>query len=369
MTTTKRDIFRIELLPARHGDCLWVEYGTQDNLQRILIDGGPVDTYERLVQRMNLVPRGERVFELVVLTHVDADHVEGLVRFFAENPTPFAVDKVWFNGWRQMEASHGLLGAKQGEFLSALLVQRAPRAWNASGKPWVATSAGKLPSVKLPGGMKLTILSPSPKKLQAMAKAWKTAVTGGKVGFSPGDLDAAWEALAKQKKFLPKKGLLGSAPRLDALLKAQFIQDGAKPNGSSIAFLAEYGRKKALFLADAHPDVVVASLKRLCVERRIERLSVDAVKVAHHGSKSNTNDALCQLVKSPRWLISTNGDQFNHPDKPCIARILKHAQPRELWFNYRSEFTKPWLTDAAQKKHGYTAYARDDGELSLDVKL
>jgi hypothetical protein len=360
-------VFEIEMLPARHGDCLWVEYGRGRTRSRVLIDGGPVDTYEALAKRIGKMPRGQKSFELVVLTHVDADHVEGLVRLFAEAPLPFAVREVWFNGWRQMKAAHGMLGATQGEFLSALLVERVPRAWRAAARPWVVPAKGRLPVTKLPGGMELTLLSPSPKKLDSMAKAWSKAVK--KAGFKPGDLRAAWKALAKRKELLPKRGLLGAAPDLDRLVKAQFVRDPAPPNGSSIAFLAEFEGKSALFLADAHPDVVVASLRRLCAERGVEKIAVDAVKVAHHGSQKNTNDELVQLIDSPRWLISTNGDKFKHPNKACIARILKHGKPRELCFNYASKFTKPWLTREAQHAHGYEARVRADDELSLRIPL
>jgi beta-lactamase superfamily II metal-dependent hydrolase len=359
--------FRIEMLPARHGDCLWIEYGQGDTTQRVLIDGGPVSTFPFISKRLNVVPQGERHFELVVLTHVDADHVEGLVRLFAETPLPFDVDQVWFNGWGQMKQFHGTLGALQGEFLSTLLVRRAPAAWSVDAKPWVVEDSGPLPHWELPGGMKLTLLSPNRTKLQKMAKAWEKAVK--KAGIEPGDLDAAWEKLGDKKQLIPKKGLLGGPPNIDALLKKQFMEDEAPPNGSSIAFLAEFKGKSALFLADAHPGVVTASLKRLCAERGTKPLKVDAVKISHHGSKANTDDALLKLIDSPQFLISTNGDQFKHPDKPCIARILKQAKPQWLYFNYRSAFTKPWLTAAAQAKYRYKAVARPDAEVSLTIAL
>jgi hypothetical protein len=361
------EFFRIEMLPARHGDCLFVEYGKGDDVSRLLIDGGPVSTYDFLRKRISEMPPGDKLFELIVLTHVDADHVEGLVRLFAEKPLPFTVDKVWFNGWRQIKKVHGLLGALQGEFLSALLVDRVPRAWQASSPPWVVISKGALRSYTLPSGMKLTLLSPSPAKIRKMETAWQAAMD--KQGIKPGDLEGAWEALAKKKRFLPKKGLLGAAPNLDSLLKKQFSIDQAAANGSSIAFLAEYGRKSALFLGDAHPDIVCSSIKRLCTERGIDRLPVNAVKVAHHGSKSNTNEALLRLLQSPLYLISTNGDQFKHPDKECIARILRFGRPERLYFNYRSKFTKPWLSEFAQEKYKYTAIARTEQEPSLRLTL
>ena len=360
-------VFRIEMLPALHGDSLWIEYGAPDELHRVLIDGGPVNTYKALAERLALVPGNERFFELIVLTHVDGDHVEGLVRMFADKPLPFTVAKVMFNGWRQMERAHGLLGALQGEFLSALLVNRVPAAWNPDAAPWVVTKAGPLPAVDLPGGMKLTLLSPDAAKLDAMAKEWKKDIVTA--GFKPGDLEAAWKALAERKKFLPKQGLLGTTPDLDKLLQDQFKIDQAKANGSSFAFLAEFEGRSALLLGDAHPDVVAESIRRVLKDRGQQKLRVDAVKVAHHGSKNNTNDDLLALIDSPTYLISTNGAQFNHPDKVCIARILEVGKPKELVFNYRTEFTAPWLDPASQQKFGYQARVRTDSELTIPVTL
>jgi hypothetical protein len=282
-------LFRVELLPARLGDCIWIEYG-RDKINRILIDGGPVSTFEHIQKRLDQAPAGDRAFELIVMSHVDADHVEGLVRLFAEDPLPFVVDQVWFNGWRQMNQAHGFLGALQGEFLSALLVDRVSRAWSENSPPWVVLNQKKLPTFVLPGGMKLTLLSPNRVKLAKMAKAWEKAIE--KTGLRPGDLKAAWKALASRKKFLPKKGLLGTVPNLDALVKKQFLADDAIPNGSSIALLAEYEGRSVLLLADAHPDLIARSIQQLCKERGIGRLEVDAVKLAHHGSKHNTSVAL-----------------------------------------------------------------------------
>src|SRR5690606_3544619 len=103
-------------------------------------------------------------------------------------------------------------------------------------------------------------------------------------------------------------------PELDKLLERQLRIDGAAPNGSSIAFLAEYGGKSCLFLADAHHEVIAASISRLLEQRGQNTLHVDAVKVAHHGSAGNISDNLLALIDSLRFLISTNGAQFGHPD-------------------------------------------------------
>lgn len=353
-----KKFMRVEMLPALHGDCLFVEYGDAKRTRRMLVDGGPIGAFEALQHRLDALPAGDRRFELMVLSHVDTDHIDGLVRLFA-NPKPwsFVVKDVWFNGWRHLEQAHGLLGGKQGEFFSALLARRLDDGcWNGAfkGDAVVVRDEDALPEHSLVGGMKLTLLSPTVPKLDTMRDAWRKDIGDA---IEPGDLDAAWALLAQQKRYLPGQGLLGSTPDLDALLAKQSRPDNAAANGSSIAFLAEFGGKSCLFLADAHPDVVCTSLKRLLAARGLKRLAVDAVKVAHHGSKGNTTDELMSLIESPRFLFSTNGAQFGHPDQEAVRRVIGRSiynKPR-LYFNYMTDHNREWDSANLQKNLKYTA--------------
>ncbi len=370
--TSKTDaFFRIHMLPALHGDSLWIEYGAGTRVRRVLIDGGPIGAWSALESQVQSLPAGDRRIELVVLTHVDTDHADGLVRLFAEPlPWPFAVRDVWFNGWRHMEQAHGLLGGRQGEFFSALLAQRLDAGqWNGAfdGGAVLVRDDSPLPRIELAGGLALTLLSPTPAKLDRMRDAWRKDVRD----FDPGDLAAAWEVLARQKKYLPGAGLLGSTPELDELLEKQSRPDNAAANGSSIAFLAEHAgsAKSALFLADAHPDIVCASIRRLLDERGKDVLHVDAVKVAHHGSKANTTDELMSLVHSPRFLISTNGGIFGHPDAEALQRIVARSavQPPTLLFNYRCATNEQWRSIAQQRSLGYEAVSPDDEGIAVTL--
>ncbi|MDE2415213.1 MAG: hypothetical protein KGM60_10685 [Comamonadaceae bacterium] len=370
MTDQASTFMRVEMLPALHGDCLFVEYGDARRTRRLLIDGGPIGAYGALDQRMGQLPAGDRRFELIVLSHVDTDHVDGLVRLFATpRPWPFVVKDCWFNGWRHLEQAHGLLGGKQGEYFSALLARRLDDGcWNGAfgGQAVVVPDAGPLPERELAGGMRLTLLSPNLQKLDKMRDAWRKDIAGA---FTPGDLDAAWQQLATQKRYLPGQGLLGSTPELDALLQKQSKPDNSAANGSSIAFLAEYAGKSCLFLADAHPDIVCASLRRLLAARGQQRLKVDAVKLAHHGSKSNTNDELMALIDSPRFLFSSNGAQFGHPDREAVQRVIaRSAHPAPtLYFNYLSERNGEWRSAALQAQLAYQAVYPDGENQPLAV--
>ena len=167
MTPTSNDgaFLRIEMLPALHGDCLFVEYGDSIRTRRLLIDGGPIATYRHLAARLDALPAGDRRFELVVMSHVDTDHVEGIVRLLANQPLPMRVIDLWFNGWSHLTSGGRVLGGKQGEFLSALIVRRFEEGqWNGafSGQAVVVPDDGALPERTLAGGMKLTLLSPTP---------------------------------------------------------------------------------------------------------------------------------------------------------------------------------------------------------------
>ena len=92
-------MFRIEMLPAAHGDCLWIEYGTGRQVHRILIDGGPAHTYPQLRERILHLPASDRCFDLLVVTHIDADHIEGIIRLLRDaQALSCRFQRIWFNG-------------------------------------------------------------------------------------------------------------------------------------------------------------------------------------------------------------------------------------------------------------------------------
>ena len=71
---------KIEILPAGAGDCILLEVEKEN--YRILIDGGYAETYNRyLKQRLQvLATQGKRI-NLLVITHIDSDHIGGILAF------------------------------------------------------------------------------------------------------------------------------------------------------------------------------------------------------------------------------------------------------------------------------------------------
>ena len=332
-------MFSIEMLPAERGDCLWLTYGADDDLHHVVIDAGPSQTQTTVVpelrRRIKALGGKANCVELLVITHVDRDHIQGIVQLLAPATSNRFFREIWFNGFHHL----GALGAVEGEQLTAEL-NRDKRRWNKSfdHHAVVVPPDGPLPVVTLPGGLKITLLSPSPAKLEKMIPRWETEVR--RAGLVPGEG-------APLPRKLVEDGILG-VPSLDDLAASKFVSDTEPPNGSSIAFLAEFEGKKALLGADAFMKEVIGSLKRLGPGP----LELDAVKLPHHGSRKNLNVEFVSMVRCRNWLFSSNGAQFNHPNPETIARIVcnQPAKPT-LHFNYVSEFTAPWKTHPEKNRY------------------
>ena len=90
----------IEVLPAAHGDAIWIEYGSGPEVHRVLIDGGPANTYELGLRRRILEQeRDDCKLDLMVVTHIDADHIDGALIMLQELARlKVHIQELWFNG-------------------------------------------------------------------------------------------------------------------------------------------------------------------------------------------------------------------------------------------------------------------------------
>jgi beta-lactamase superfamily II metal-dependent hydrolase len=159
---------------------------------------------------------------------------------------------------------------------------------------------------------------------------------------------------------------------VEALARAPTKKDPSAPNGSSIAFLAEYEGHTILLTGDAHADVLVESIRQLQRERGVEgsRLKLDAIKLAHHGSAQATTLALLDQVECPRYLVSSNGDIFGHPDREAIARVIVNGGERPtLCFNYRSALNALWEERTLRDRYRYDTVYPGEGQAGIRVRI
>lgn len=342
-------MLRLTMLPADDGDCLLLEYGEGSRTRRILVDGGRAGTYPRIKPR--LAGLGGLI-DVLVVTHVDQDHILGVLAMLADPELPVRFGDVWFNGYDQLLDAEGF-GPQDGEKLTSALV--------AGNIPWNAAFSGRSVEVGRPfvwfrDGSALTLLSPDRAQLEKLAPVWVRECARN--GLIPGRDPE--EAVPGFESFGPLD--------IEALAATRFTPDTSKTNVTSIGFLFEYDGKRIIFTGDADDRRLVKSIRPLALAEG-GRLRVDALKVAHHGSDNNLSTDLLDLLDCERYLISTSGARHTHPNDAAMARILTHGGPgKQLAFNYRQR-AAPWDTEALRSMYDYTVLAPaadQDGFLTLD---
>jgi hypothetical protein len=151
----------------------------------------------------------------------------------------------------------------------------------------------------------------------------------------------------------------------------KFDPDPSLTNATSIGFYFEYDGIRIVFSGDTDDARLIKSL-RTRAEAEGGRLRLDALKVAHHGSRRNISTAFLSLIDCRRYLISTNGARHGHPNETAMARILKYGGvDKEIAFNYRDR-ARRWDVAQWRQKYRYRilapADAAPDGALTSGEK-
>jgi len=294
-----------EFLKAGNGDCILI---STDNTN-ILIDGGLSYTYSReLEKRFKKLKDNEKFLDLVVLTHYDRDHIGGILKLL-ENEKK-SIDKYgktflkefWFNSFDDFfvnpPANSNKTSAKQQMKFDEYMKEF---------RPFVkCTSLVSIDEISetFTGEnqeIKIQFLSPNNEKLDELDKKYKKDIENYQTS-----------ALSNDNNF-----------SIEELSQRDFKKDTSLTNGASIAFILNYKLQSFLFLADAHIDLIIDSLKNRGYSQE-DRLKVEFVKLSHHGSSKNLNSDFLNLIETNRFIISTNGGKHNHPNKETIAKILTH---------------------------------------------
>ncbi|MCY1505408.1 hypothetical protein D9M68_396240 [compost metagenome] len=321
----------IKFLRAEHGDSILIQHKTTNSRFTILIDGGPTTAFRNYSTRNdgnlkieldNLIATSTPI-DLLVLTHIDSDHIGGLLEGFKEPAyLPTMVKRVWFNSAtsvakhfsQEVKAEHYInddfsdslkTSIKEGETFEALV--KAHKIWD---EELIDTSFTPI----VPSGIDIKILSPDNQKLERLLKKWKPYNANEDLSTSGCSHDYS-DSYSK-------------------LLETDtFKEDKSSPNGSSISLLLEAEGKKVLLLADAHPSIVAQSLIKLGYSD-VNPLECELIKLSHHGSKKNTSPELLSLVKTPRFIVTTDGSSHCLPNKTTFARIHRAHPNSKILFNY-----------------------------------
>jgi len=372
------DVFSIRALPAAHGDCLFITYGDAAAPRHVMVDGGPIGAYDALRRHLLGLPGERKQLELLVVTHMDGDHIEGAIKLLNSTDPVVDVEHVWFNGWPQLvhpaidgeavdpPGKRSVRSPLEASFLGLRLGPWRDR-WNThvQGGPLMVPDGQPLPRFSLEGGLAITLLGPRRKMLLKLRSHWDRELT--RAGGSPENETFIAERLEKAKKFRDALEMPAAPENQDLGTIARKL-DCAVANGSSIAFVAEYAGRRVAMLADAHAADLQASIDRLGYEWRERKPRFDLVKLPHHGSAGNLTAELLASIECRDYLVSTNGDQFAHPDIAAIEMVIGAVPGARLHFNYCSATTSHWADAGDQAQRGYRAfYPAADAGIEVDL--
>lgn len=361
---------RIKMFPAKNGDSFLIQTGTMYN-GFILIDGGYSSTFTNYI-KPELMKLNEQNYKLglVVNTHIDEDHIKGIIKFVQDNGVSthtsiIPIENFWHNslraitgitnpliqyskpdkellaqistrGYSNDDEGDNEISARQGSSLAKCLVQHNHN-WN-SGEGYQSINTQTTPTFALKDNDEVIIkvLSPTPDALEQLGNKWKKDLK--KLGFAGNALnqefDDGFEFLLSKDQPSTTSNLISSSKRN---LEDIYVPDTSITNRSSISIIIECEEKRLLFLGDSWSEDIENSLIALYGDDK--KIIFDAIKVSHHGSLNNTSPRLLSLVDSPLYFISTNGKKHNHPDIPLIKAIIQRPSDfnRKIYFSEKNK--------------------------------
>ncbi|MEZ7506057.1 ComEC/Rec2 family competence protein [Flavobacterium sp. Arc2] len=325
---------KIKFLKAYNGDSILISLQDTDGSDKnILIDGGIKKTYKtdkgskgkpefgELKIIIDTIRNNNKFIDLLIITHIDEDHIGGIIKWFNDDENAFKLIKeVWFNSGKGIatflkqsenkDLEHlinsdktTLTSIDQGIDFSEYITEKGILFTD------IILQANELRRF----GYDFKILSPNKTKLELLLKEWKIKEPNLNTASKPNDY-------AKTIK--------------EHLANDIFLEDNAYPNGSSIAFILKKEEDNFLFLGDSHPSVIVEGLNNFnyCEDNK---LIAKFVKVSHHGSKGNTSIELLKCINSKNFMVSTNGSGDQHPHKQLLSRLIKEKEDCNIYFNYK----------------------------------
>lgn len=365
-------MFCLHVIQAEFGDCLLLEFGTDANPHFILIDGGPPNNFAdhlRKVLETQVVPRGGKI-DLVILSHVDNDHIVGLIDLFAElqsqqanaQPAFVGIDGLWHNSFSKTIDPNGMIqprlqalleiagmestmsttavsvnGIAEGNKLRQLSqILHIPLNTNLP-DPITVETANEPVSF---GNVRLTVVGPTQANLDALRHEWEDWLD-------------------------EHEGDIGTGS-----IKLMANSDQSVPNLSSICVVAEGDGRRILFTGDARSDHVLAGLESKGFLDNAGTVHFDVLKLPHHGSDRNMTKAFFKKVTADQYVISANG-KYGNPDLATLIWLVEAAKEQsrtpEIILTNQTPSSKKLLQEYAEADYGYSLRFLPSDESSVEV--
>jgi len=273
----------------------------------ILIDGGFGVTYEEQIQpKLN---RLNNCLNLVVLTHIDEDHICGLIEMVKnDRKNTNKIKELWFNSIKTIRIRKNKnvpVSYGQEQTFDTLLEEQN---FLVNNEVFLTNTESQKKYI-INNEIELQLLSPYESDLRIL-----------------------------EEKEPKNQNPTECGKHKATQVSTKFGNDKRPPNKSSIAFILKYDTKEFLFLADASIDVINRSLEELGYSE-YNKLKVGFIKLSHHGSLENINEDFLKLVETDKFIILTDGKnkRNNHPSKEIFPLIIEYQGKEkyiEFIFNY-----------------------------------
>jgi ribonuclease BN (tRNA processing enzyme) len=374
-------LLRLIVVQAQFGDCLLLQSSDGDKSNLMLVDGGTSQTYEKdLKPIVSELSSKRKKLDLVILSHIDNDHVLGLLDLFEDikknreaKVEVIRIGGLWHNSFIDItnkKTDNGTLiqqtflsnefstigldtntihlpvisalkGIAEGRDLTKLAKSlQIPINPQFGGSLIVA--GDKNNSVKI-GNMKFSILGPTQKNLDKLRKIWNDWL----------------------RKHL-------SPPSKVSDLQALKILDASVANLSSIMFMVQSQGKNILFTGDGLGEDVIDVLSERGLLDSEGKYHVDVMKVPHHGSERNASREFFDRVTADAYVISANGRDDN-PSLATLKWIIESKRKKnkivKIFLTNRTDKTDNILQKYDQKKFQYRFTFLKSGSHSLEISL
>jgi hypothetical protein len=273
---------------AYYGDCIWLRYGRIEKAN-IIIDSGPGIFENGFKKIIDEIKKKNEEVNLLILTHVDNDHILGFKNYIVKNDCGI-IRKIWLNG-------EGISVYGSNQLLSPKNVGNLVEMINEKGIDLISPIYEG--HEEIINGGELKVITPKKEDVLEVAKLVDKFKLNSSNSFTK-DLETLY-------------------------LEDKYEEENTPTNKASISFIFQYENKKMAFLGDSVATDVIEGLNKYFSECKI-----DLVKIAHHGSKYNTNCELIKKLGAIKFIIS----KISKVHKETISRIANSCEKAEIYCNY-----------------------------------
>ena len=346
-------IFSLDVRRARKGDCLLLHFGSHGQPGLALIDGGPAQVYGPHLKPRLLKLREARGLEgpaplpvdLLMVSHVDDDHIQGILDLTRELKTQqtrrVSVLNFWHNTFDDLigNTPAALTASVSAQFGTASLEGGLPEdAWVDADEDdeVIRGCLGVLASIeqghRLRGDVETlgAALNQEFDGKLILAGSQPVPVAEGLTFLVVGPTRAELEDLQKKhdawlktrKKESPEESL------------AAYV-DKSVTNLSSIVVLAESGGKTMLLTGDARVDRILEGLEFAGALKQGGSMEVDLLKIPHHGSSNNLDSDFFERLRASHYVFSGNGEHGN-PERETMDMLFtaRGGEPFTIHLTY-----------------------------------